>query len=88
MLYPGLRVSRIVGSDIAHAVPLTLVAGFGHWMNGDVNFGLLVNLLVGSIPAVIVGSLLSSRAPDRVLRPALAVVLLISGTKLLGWWGS
>jgi uncharacterized membrane protein YfcA len=83
MLYPGLRVARIVGSDIAHAVPLTLVAGFGHWIIGDVHVPLLLNLLVGSIPGVIVGSLLSSRSPDHILRPALAAVLFVSGFKLL-----
>lgn len=83
LLYPGLRIARIVGSDIAHAVPLTLVAGFGHWIIGDVNLFLLGALLLGSIPGVIIGSLLSTRAPDRVLRPALAAVLLISGIKLL-----
>jgi len=83
LLYPALRVSGIVGSDIAHALPLTLVAGFGHWVIGDVNLLLLVNLLIGSIPGVIVGSLLSTRSPDKVLRPVLAVVLLISGFKLL-----
>ena len=83
MLYPALRVSRIVGSDIAHAVPLTLVAGLGHWMIGGVDPGLLLNLLMGSIPGVIVGSLLSSRSPDHILRPALAAVLLFSGYKLL-----
>jgi len=83
LLYPGLRIARIVGSDIAHAVPLTLVAGFGHWIIGDVNLFLLAALLLGSIPGVIIGSLLSTRAPDRVLRPALAAVLLISGIKLL-----
>jgi uncharacterized protein len=83
MLYPALRVSRIVGSDIAHAVPLTLVAGFGHWLIGGVDFVLLGNLLIGSIPGVVIGSLLSSRAPDNILRPALAAVLLFSGFKLL-----
>ncbi|HXD02304.1 MAG TPA: sulfite exporter TauE/SafE family protein [Novosphingobium sp.] len=83
MLYPALRVSRIVGSDIAHAVPLTLVAGFGHWLIGGVDFMLLGNLLIGSIPGVVLGSMLSSRAPDKLLRPALAAVLLFSGFKLL-----
>ena len=83
MLYPALRVSRIVGSDIAHAVPLTLVAGFGHWIIGGVDTGLLLNLLAGSIPGVIVGAMLSSRSPDHILRPALASVLLVSGLKLL-----
>ena len=84
LLYPTLRVAGIVGTDIAHAVPLTLVAGFGHWVIGDVNLVLLVNLLIGSIPGVVIGSLLSTRSPDFVLRPVLAVVLLISGFKLLG----
>jgi len=83
MLYPALRVSRIVGTDIAHAVPLTMVAGLGHWFIGDVNLPLLLNLLIGSFPGVIAGSLLSSRSPDHLLRPALAAVLLFSGWKLL-----
>ena len=83
MLYRRLPVARIVGTDIAHAIPLTLVAGAGHWFLGSVDFGLLLNLLVGSIPGVIVGSLLSSRAPDAVLRPALAAVLTLSGVRLL-----
>jgi uncharacterized membrane protein YfcA len=83
VLYPALRVAGIVGSDIAHALPLTLVAGIGHWVIGDVNLTLLVNLLIGSIPGVVIGSLLSSRSPDKVLRPALSAVLLVSGIKLL-----
>ncbi len=83
VLYPHLPVARIIGTDIAHAVPLALVAGFGHWMLGDVDFTLLGNLLIGSIPGVIVGSLLSSRAADKWLRPALAAVLVVSGLKLL-----
>ncbi len=83
MLYPGLPIARIVGSDIAHAVPLTLVAGVGHWLIGDVNLGLLGQLLVGSVPGVVIGSLLSTRAPDHWLRPALALVLLASGWQLM-----
>lgn len=83
MLYPNLPVSRIVGTDIVHAVPLALVAGSGHWLYGDVDPVLLVSLLAGSVPGVVAGSLLSSRAPDRLLRPALAAVLLVSGLKLL-----
>ena len=83
MLYRHLPVARIVGTDIAHAVPLALVAGAGHWFLGSVDFGLLLSLLVGSIPGVIVGSLLSSRASDAVLRPALAAVLVVSGVRLL-----
>jgi len=83
MLYPKLPVSRIVGTDIAHAVPLAFLGGVGHWLIGEVNWVMLANLLVGSIPGVIVGSLLSSSASDRWLRPALALVLLVSGAKLL-----
>lgn len=83
MLYRRLPVSRIVGTDITHAVPLALVAGVGHWFLGSVDLVLLLNLLVGSIPGVIVGSLLSSRAPDGLLRPALAAVLVVSGVRLL-----
>ncbi len=86
VLYPGLPVARIVGSDIAHAVPLTLVAGIGHWLIGTVDLGLLASLLVGSVPAVVVGSLIGSRAPERLLRVALALVLLLVATKLLKLW--
>ena len=86
VLYPGLPVARIVGSDIAHAVPLTVVAGIGHWMLGTVDLNLLASLLVGSIPAVVVGSLIGSRAPDRLLRVLLACVLLLVATKLLKLW--
>ena len=82
LLYPRMPVVRVVGSDIAHAVPLTLIAGFGHWLIGDVDGILLVNLLVGSIPGVIIGSLLSTHAPDRVLRPLLAAVLALSAWQL------
>ncbi len=83
LMYPGLPVSRIVGTDIAHAVPLAFLGGFGHWLIGDVNGVLLANLLIGSIPGVIIGSVLSSRAPDGLLRPALAVVLALSAWQLL-----
>ena len=82
MLYPNLPVARIVGTDIAHAVPLALVAGFGHWIIGDVNGVLLFNLLLGSVPGVIIGSLIASRARDGVLRPLLAVVLALSAWQL------
>ena len=82
LLYPRLPIVRIVGSDIAHAVPLALIAGIGHWIIGDVDGVLLTNLLIGSLPGVIVGSLLSARASDRVLRPLLALVLAISSWQL------
>ena len=81
-LYPKLPISRIVGSDIAHAVPLTLIAGAGHLALGSVNLPLLGSLLVGSIPGIIIGSQLSSRIPEHVLRPILAGTLFIVGTKL------
>jgi uncharacterized membrane protein YfcA len=82
ILYPKLPAGKLVGSDIAHAVPLTLIAGLGHWMMGSVNWALLTSLLCGSIPGIIIGSLLSSRAPDRVLRPILASTLALVGGKL------
>ena len=83
VLYPRLPAGRLVGSDIAHAVPLTLLAGLGHWMMGSVNWTLLISLLCGSIPGIIIGSLLSARAPDRVLRPILASTLALVGGKLI-----
>jgi len=83
ILYPTLPAGKLVGSDIAHAVPLTLLAGLGHWMMGSVNLGLLASLLCGSIPGIIIGSLLSARAPERVLRPILASTLALVGGKLI-----
>jgi hypothetical protein len=82
VLYPRAPVGRLVGSDIAHAVPLTLIGGLGHWMMGSVDWHLLVSLLSGSIPGVVIGSLLSARTPDRVLRPVLASTLAVVGIKL------
>ena len=79
LLYPRLPIGRIVGSDIAHAVPLTLIAGLGHWWLGSVNFGLLGSLLTGSIPGIVLGSFFAARAPDKVLRPLLAATLLLVG---------
>jgi uncharacterized membrane protein YfcA len=83
MLYRRLPIARIVGTDIAHAVPLALLAGAGHWLLGSVDFTLLVTLLIGSVPGVIVGSLLSSRAPERLLQVVLAAILTVSGVRLL-----
>jgi uncharacterized protein len=82
MLYPRLPMARIVGSDIAHAVPLTLVAGFGYWILGSTDWVLLSSLLVGSMPGVILGSFVSARAPDWVLRPILATTLVLVGGRL------
>ena len=83
LLYPRLPLSRIVGSDIAHAVPLTLVAGLGHWITGSVNGHLFWSLISGSVPGIIVGSLISTRVSDRFLRPALAGVLILVGGRLV-----
>ena len=83
ILYPKLPVARIAGSDIAHAVPLTLIAGIGHWLMGSVDLTLMVALLAGSIPGIVVGSLLATRSSDSVLRPILAATLLLSSVKLL-----
>jgi uncharacterized membrane protein YfcA len=83
MLYPGLPLVRIVASDIAHAVPLTLLAGAGHVLLGGTDWALLGALLIGSVPAVILGSALSHRMPERALRLLLAAVLLVTGARLL-----
>jgi uncharacterized membrane protein YfcA len=83
ILYPRLPLVTIVGSDIAHAVPLTLLAGIGHWYLGTVNFQLLESLLVGSIPGIIVGSYTARYAPDGVLKAALGIILAVVGSKML-----
>jgi len=82
-LYPKLPTVRIVGSDIAHAVPLTLIAGAGHWWIGSVDWSLLVSLLIGSIPGIAIGSHFASRVPDGVLRPMLAGTLALVGGRLV-----
>lgn len=82
LLYPNLPVARLVGSDIAHAVPLTLIAGTGHWFLGSVDWSLLVSLLIGSLPGIAIGSHFAARVPDRVLRPILASTLAVVGGKL------
>ena len=83
MLYPLLVTSRLVGTEIAHAVPLTLIAGLGHAGFGNVNWELLVNLLMGSLPGIYVGSHLTGAIPDKALRPALALMLVYAGGKLV-----
>jgi uncharacterized membrane protein YfcA len=83
ILYPKLKVARVAGSDIAHAVPLTFIAGVGHWFMGSVDLTLMAALLVGSVPGVIVGSLIGSRASDKLLTPILATTLLVVGGRLL-----
>ena len=83
LLYPQLPMSRIVGSDIAHAVPLTLIAGSGHWLIGSVDWHIIGSLLAGSLPGIFLGSYMSSRVPDTVLRLTLATTLIIVGSKLV-----
>jgi uncharacterized protein len=83
LLYPRLPTVRIVGSDIAHAVPLTLVAGIGHWIIGSIDFLLLGSLLLGSLPGIFLGSYMSSRVPDVALRLTLAATLIVAGSKLV-----
>ncbi|MEW9900145.1 sulfite exporter TauE/SafE family protein [Chitinivorax sp. PXF-14] len=83
MLYPLIPTVRLVGTEIAHAVPLTLVAGLGHAGLGNIDWHLLGNLLCGSLPGIYIGSHLSGGVPDKVLRPALAIMLAIVGAKLV-----
>jgi len=82
-LYPGLAAARIVGIDIAHAVPLTLVAGLGHAAAGAVDWKLLGALHIGSLPGIWLGSALSQKVPERLLRGALATMLILIGGKLV-----
>ncbi len=74
-LYPRLPAKRLVGSDIAHAVPLTLIGGLGHFGLGNVDIGILLVLLIGSIPGILLGARLAGLAPEWLLRPILAVML-------------
>ena len=83
LLYPELPVVRIAGSDIAHAVPLTLVAGLGHMAGGGVDMTVLISLLCGSLPGIMLASLFAPRMPDRVLRFILATTLLVVAFRLL-----
>jgi uncharacterized protein len=89
LLYPRLQMAKIVGSDIAHAVPLTLVAGAGHWLLGAVDWHLMGVLLLGSLPGIIIGSYAAVRVPQTVLRVALASILIVVAgniaSKELNW---
>jgi hypothetical protein len=82
LLYPRLPMVKIVGSDIVHAVPLTLVAGAGHWALGSVDWHLMGVLLLGSLPGIIIGSWSAVRVPETVLRVALAAVLIVVAGKI------
>ncbi len=83
LLYPGLPARIIVGTDLAHAVPLTAISGLGHLQMGSVDLSLLLTLLVGSLPGIYLGSYLSGRIPERVLRPMLATMLVLVGAKFV-----
>jgi uncharacterized membrane protein YfcA len=82
ILYPRLPAINVIGTDLAHAVPLTLFAGLGHLiLLGNVDFSLLIALLAGSLPAVKLGTRLAVRMPNRALQPVLAVILLLLGIR-------
>ena len=82
-LYPLLPTNRLVGTEIAHAVPLTLVAGMGHATMGNLDLALLGQLLMGSLPGIYIGSMLSGKVPDLFLRNALAIMLFFVGFKMI-----
>ena len=83
ILYPEAPMARLIGSDIAHAVPLTLLAGFGHWMLGSVDLAVLGSLLVGSLPGIVVGCYAAPHLPDRVLRLILALTLVAVAMRMI-----
>ena len=83
-LYPMLDANQLVGTDLSQAVPLTLAAALGALAFGHVDFGVTTSLVIGSVPAVLVGSLLSASAPDRYIRPAITFVIFASGLKYVG----
>lgn len=83
MLYPGLKASQLVGTDLAQAVPLVMSAAIGHAIFGDLDLGISIPLIIGSVPGAFIGAHLSARLPGGVVRRALAFVLLASGLKLL-----
>jgi uncharacterized membrane protein YfcA len=83
-LYPMIGANQLVGTDLSQAVPLTLAAALGALAFGHVDFGVTTSLIIGSVPAVLVGSLLSANAPDRYIRPAITFVIFASGLKYVG----
>lgn len=83
LLYPRLESHRVVGTDIAHAVPLTLVAGIGHATLGHVDWNLLASLLVGSVPGIWLGAKLTRRLPEKLIRALLCISLVTAGLKVI-----
>ena len=83
-LYPfRLTASSLVGTDIVHAIPLAILAGTGHLLMGNVNYGLLINLLLGSIPGIVLGSYASAHAPEKIVRSAISFMIAVVGVKML-----
>ena len=83
-LYPTIGAKQLVGTDLSQAVPLTLAAALGALVFGHVEFGVTTSLIIGCVPAVLVGSMLSSSAPDRYIRPVITFVIFASGLKYVG----
>jgi|TARA_R110002096_G_scaffold75795_10_gene179147 uncharacterized protein len=81
LLYPRLRTRTIVGTDIAHAVPLTAVAGLGHFQLGHIDFQLLISLIIGSLPAIYLGTMVGEKLPEKTLKYIVATILLLIGIK-------
>jgi uncharacterized membrane protein YfcA len=82
--YPVLSAGQLVGTDLTQAVPLTAAAALGALAFGHVQFGLTAAVIIGSVPAVLIGSMLSSRAPDKYIRPVITFVIFASGLKYAG----
>jgi uncharacterized membrane protein YfcA len=82
LLYPHLPMAKVVGSDIAHAVPLTLIAGLGHWMMGSADWHIIASLLVGSLPGIFIGSYFAVRVPERALQLVLAATLFVVASRI------
>jgi len=82
-LYPRMTTLKIVGTDLAHAIPLTAVAGLGHLSLGNFDLQLLGSLLLGSVPGIWIGSHFSAKIPERILRPLLAILLMVIGLKFV-----
>jgi hypothetical protein len=83
-VYPLIGAKQLVGTDLSQAVPLTMAAALGALVFGHVDFSVTTSIIIGSVPAAIAGSLLSSRAPDQYIRPAITLVIFVSGLKYIG----
>jgi len=81
LLYPSLKTRTIIGTDIAHAVPLTAIAGLGHFQLGHIDFTLLLSLLIGSVPAIYFGTMMGEKLPEKTLKYIVASILLLIGLK-------